>query len=94
MFIDSFLCYVTAGSARPTLGNPVATDADGLLIDVDVQPVNDKPSMREDKRQDIDEFFHPPVIREANGKSKKYSTCKLCLWVYPSVTIMRIHKIF
>lgn len=32
-----------------TLGNPQATDADGLLIDVDVQPVSNNPSAREDK---------------------------------------------
>ena len=32
-----------------TLGNPQVTDADGLLIDVDVQLVNDNPSTCEDK---------------------------------------------
>jgi hypothetical protein len=31
------------------LGNLVAADADGLLIDVDVQLVNDNPPTHEDK---------------------------------------------
>ena len=53
-----------------TLGNPQATDANGLLIDVDVQPVNDNPSTHEDKRQDVDNFFHAVVVKDVNGKSK------------------------
>jgi hypothetical protein len=61
-----------------TLGNPQAVDEDGLLVDVDVQQVNDHPSTREDKRQDVDQFFHPSVVKDVNGKSKKYRTCKLC----------------
>ncbi len=61
-----------------TLGNPQAVDADGLLVDVDVQQVNDNPTTREDKWQDVDQFFHPSVIKDVNGKSKKYRMCKLC----------------
>jgi hypothetical protein len=61
-----------------TLGNPQVTDTDGLLVDVDVQPVNDNPSTREDRRQDVDNFFHAAVIKVVNGKAKKYCTCKLC----------------
>jgi hypothetical protein len=61
-----------------TLGNPQATDADGLLIDVDVQLVNDNPSTREDKQQDVDHFFRPAVVKDVNGKSKKLRACKLC----------------
>ena len=61
-----------------TLGNPQAVDADGLLVDMDVQQVNDNPTMCEDKRQDVNQFFHPSVIKDVNGKSKKYRMCKLC----------------
>jgi hypothetical protein len=61
-----------------TLGNPQATDADGLLIDVDVQLVNDNPSTYEDKRQDVDNFFRATIVKDVNGKSKKYRVCKLC----------------
>jgi hypothetical protein len=63
---------------RATLSNPVAVDADGLLMDVDVQPINDSPLTREDKRQDVDHFFTVAVVRDVNGKSKKYRACKLC----------------
>jgi hypothetical protein len=37
----------------------VAIDADGLLLDVDVQSVEDNPSTCENKWQDIDQFFYP-----------------------------------
>jgi hypothetical protein len=53
-------------------------DAANLLIDVDVQPLDDNTSAREDKRQDVDNFFHTAVAKDVNGKSKKYCTCKLC----------------
>jgi hypothetical protein len=42
---------------RASLGNPVAVDADGLLMDVDVQAIDDSQPTREDKRQDVDHFF-------------------------------------
>ena len=61
-----------------TLGNPQVTGADGLLADVDVQLVDDNPSTREDKRQDVDHFFGPAVVKDVNGRSKKYRSCKLC----------------
>jgi hypothetical protein len=44
MFFD-----VLGKKESTTLGNPQATDANGLLIDVDIQPVNDNPSTCEDK---------------------------------------------
>ncbi|KAI9507403.1 hypothetical protein F5148DRAFT_1308525 [Russula earlei] len=59
-----------------TLGNPHATDANGLLIDVNVQFINNNTSMHEDKQQDVDHFFHPDVDKDVNGKAKK--ACKLC----------------
>jgi hypothetical protein len=64
-----------------TLGNPVAVDDDGLLIDVDVQSVDDDHRAtvtRVDKRQDVDHFFLGAVFKDMNGKSKKYRLCKIC----------------
>ena len=61
-----------------TLGNPIAVDADGLLLDVDVQSVDDSPPTREDKRQDVDQFFYTAITKDVKGKSKRYCTCKLC----------------
>jgi hypothetical protein len=58
--------------SRATLGNPQAVDADGLLVDVDVQPVDDNSPTREDRRQDVDHFFCTAVVKEVKGKLKKY----------------------
>jgi hypothetical protein len=61
-----------------TLGNPIAKDADGFLLDVDIQSIDDAGSSREDKRRDVDKFFHPSTMNDVNGKQKKYRVCKLC----------------
>lgn len=74
-----YLNIFTGKNARATIGNPTAVDADGLLMDVDVQSVEDNQPAREDKTQDVDQFFYTAVMRDVNGKSKKYRTCKLCL---------------
>jgi len=66
---------------RVTLGNPSAKDADGMLLDINVNLLDETPS-REDKRRDIDHFFHVAVLKEVNGKSKKYCGCKLCPYVW------------
>jgi hypothetical protein len=63
------------------LGNPADVDSDGFLVDVVVQPVNENTPAYEDKRCDIVQFFHPAVLKVVNGKTKKYSTCKLCPYV-------------
>ena len=70
----------TGKKKRSTLGNPVDIDEDGLLIDVDVQSIDadDTPISREDKRQDVDQFFNPAVVKIVSGKAKKYCICKLC----------------
>jgi hypothetical protein len=47
-------------------------------MDVDVQSINNSPPTREDKRQDVDNFFHIAVVKTVNGKSKKFCACKLC----------------
>jgi hypothetical protein len=73
-----FLVLGTGEQKRGTLGNPIAVDADGLLVDVDVQSVDDNPPTREDKRQDVDQFFYSAIIKDVKGKLKRYCTCKLC----------------
>jgi hypothetical protein len=65
-------------TATSTLGNPTAVDSDGLLMDVDVQGLDDVPVTREDKRRDVDNFFHPAISKVINGKTKRYCLCKLC----------------
>lgn len=53
-------------------------------MDLDVQAVDDNPSTREDKRQDVDHFFRAAVIKEVNTKLKKYRSCKICPCVLAS----------
>jgi len=71
--------FIPAKKKSVTLGNPQAINADGLLMDIDVQLVNNSSSAHEDKHQDINHFFHTAIVKEVNGKSKKYRTCKICL---------------
>ncbi|KAG6804686.1 hypothetical protein H0H92_003285, partial [Tricholoma furcatifolium] len=63
--------------ARTSLANPTATANDGLLADLEVQEIAETET-REDKRRDVDHFFHLPMIKEVNGKQKKYCRCKIC----------------
>jgi hypothetical protein len=78
--LDSFLSDVVLGKKKSTtLGNPQAIDADGLLMYVDVQLVNDHSSACEDKWQDVDQFFCTVCVKEVNGVSKRYCMCKICL---------------
>ena len=56
----------------------MAIDEDGLLVDVDVQPIEPPPSTREDKCQDVDCFFHVPTTKVVSGKAKIYRACRLC----------------
>jgi hypothetical protein len=69
---------LTAKKTRTSLGNPADIDNEGLLVDVDVQPIHEDVQTREDKRRDIDHFFNPPVSKTVNGNMKKYCSCKLC----------------
>jgi hypothetical protein len=78
---NSVLNIVTAKRARASLGNPKEVDDEGLLMDVDVQPIEEDVPSREDKRRDIDHFFQSPVEKSVNGKVKKYCICKLCPYV-------------
>src|SRR5271156_3103652 len=64
-----FTCLCVAGTNhKQLLGNPKDVDDEGLLMDVDVQPIEDVPS-HEDKRRDVDHFFQSPVEKTINGKS-------------------------
>ncbi|KAG6881043.1 hypothetical protein C0993_003128 [Termitomyces sp. T159_Od127] len=66
---------------RVSLGNPMALGDDGFLADIDVQLIQDEEpeaELHEDKRRDIDQFFHQPVMKEIKGKEKKYCICKIC----------------
>ena len=76
---------------RATLGNPVTVDADGLLMDVDVQAIDDNLPTCEDKWQDVDHFFRIAVAKDVNGKSKKYRACKLCPWVFSCIIFSCAH---
>jgi hypothetical protein len=54
-------------------------DEDGILIDIDVQPIADAGPTREEKTRDLDQFFSKPFERaNANGTVKKYRKCKVC----------------
>jgi hypothetical protein len=73
------LIIVIAKKKHTSLGNPVAVDDKGLLLDVEVQQTDKDPPTHEDKRRDIDQFFHPPEEKDIGGKKKKLCICKLCL---------------
>ncbi|KAG2029138.1 hypothetical protein BDR03DRAFT_1018853 [Suillus americanus] len=54
-------------------------DEDGILADIDVQPITDPGPSREDKTHDLDRFFGKPFERtSANGIVKKHRKCTIC----------------
>lgn len=58
---------------------PELVDADGILIDIDVQSLTEPVSTREAKTADIDKFFGATFDHAgANGKVKKHRKCKTC----------------
>ena len=73
---DYFSDVLSGKKKSTTLGNPQAINVDGLLMDVDVQPVNDDSSTHEDKWQDVDNFFCMTVVKEVNGKSRSIICAK------------------
>jgi hypothetical protein len=75
------LNIVADKNTRTPLGKPADIDSHRLFTDVVVQPVNEDTPTHEDKRRDIDQFFHPAILKWVNGKMKKYSGCKLCPYV-------------
>ncbi|KAH9977261.1 hypothetical protein BGW80DRAFT_1288254 [Lactifluus volemus] len=77
-----------------TLGNRTGVGADDLFADVDVQAEGASAPTRQDKRRDVNQFFHPAVTKEINGKTKKYCVCKLCpnkKSIVDEVTTLRRH---
>jgi hypothetical protein len=72
---------IAAKKTHTLLGNPTEKDDEGFLVDIDVQQaVVDAPT-REEKRRDIDHFFHLPVSKIINGKAKYFYCCKVCPYV-------------
>jgi hypothetical protein len=60
-------------------------DADGILVDVDVQSIINTVSTREAKTADLDVFFGATFDHAgANGKVKKHRKCKMCPYVCPN----------
>ncbi|KAG1873554.1 hypothetical protein DFJ58DRAFT_721838 [Suillus subalutaceus] len=58
---------------------PESVDADGILIDVDVQSLAEPVLTQEAKTADIDTFFGATFDHAgANGKVKKHRKCKMC----------------
>jgi hypothetical protein len=85
---------LTVKKKRSTLGNPISIDEDGLLLDIDVQPIDNARPTREEKRRDVDEFFHPAVSKVINGKTKSYCICRCCpneKMLVNEVTTLRCH---
>jgi hypothetical protein len=64
-----------------TLSNLVDEDKDDFLLNIDVQSIHKDAPTQEDKWCDVNEFFHATIMKDINGKMKKYCTCKLCLYV-------------
>jgi hypothetical protein len=55
-------------------------DNDGILIDVDVQPITDTAPTHEGKTADLDAFFGVMFDHAGtNAKVKKHRKCKICL---------------
>ncbi|KAG2067464.1 hypothetical protein BDR04DRAFT_1120451 [Suillus decipiens] len=55
-------------------------DNDGILIDVDIQPIADTAPTREGKTANLDAFFGAMFDHAGtNGKVKKHRKCKICL---------------
>jgi hypothetical protein len=75
------LNIIIAKRTHASLGNPKEVDDEGLLMDVDVQPIDKDAPSREDKRRDVDHFFQSAIEKIINGKAKKYCKCKLCPYV-------------
>lgn len=77
--IGSILIIVIAKKKHGSLGNLAAVDDEGSLLDVEVQQTDKDPSTREDKRHNVDQFFHTLVEKDIGGKKKMLCACKLCL---------------
>jgi hypothetical protein len=64
----------------PAIDHDAELDDDGILADIDVQPVTDFGPLCEDKTCDINQFFGNPFEHAGtNGLVKKHCKCKVCL---------------
>jgi hypothetical protein len=62
-----------------TSNKPDAIDANSILVDIDVQPIDSAGSSNTGKL-DIDQFFGPPIDATGrNGVMKEHRKCKICL---------------
>ena len=62
---DSTLNIITAKWMQASLGTPKEVDNKGLLMDIDVQPIDEDVPLasHKDKRHDIDHFFQSLLLR-------------------------------
>ena len=79
------LTIVIAKKIHASLGNPVALNSEGFLTDIDIQSLDEDSLTWEDKWHDINHYFSAPVVMMVNGKTKKYCSCKICLYMSDSV---------
>jgi hypothetical protein len=74
----------------PAIDHDTEVDNDGILADINVQPVTDSGPSREDKTRDIDQFFGNLFERTGtNGSVKKHRKCKVC----PSVFLQSFNSV-
>jgi hypothetical protein len=74
------ICTPLAKKTRTSTASkePEALDANGILADIDVQPI-DNTSFLNAGRLDIDQFFGPPIDATGrNGVKKEHRKCKIC----------------
>lgn len=87
--ISRYVCDISCSPSDPIPSAKKArkvtdeeeVNKDGILADIDVQPVTDYHNVptQEDKTHDINEFFSKPFESAgANGKVKKHHKCKEC----------------
>ncbi|KAG6895056.1 hypothetical protein C0992_003343 [Termitomyces sp. T32_za158] len=78
---------ITVKKTRVSLGSPTAMNKDGFLADITVQSIEEETAeTHEEKRRDIDQFFHPPVTKKVNQKEKNHKPS-----IVNEVTTLRCH---
>lgn len=53
-------------------------DENGMLADINVQPITKSQPSRSEGRKDVDYFFEPPKMMTVDGETKKRAQCKQC----------------
>jgi hypothetical protein len=83
----SFLMGLAAKKTCALLGNPVDIDDEGLLADIEVQPIDDIVPMREDKQRDINKlsssssFLFQRLSMEKRKNTAVVNSACMCLTV-------------